>query len=314
MTKTRFEVLYGGNHRHIDPASPEVLFLQALSSGNVENALALFEEQTQFGGVSVLDAPQGRYEGLKEIEGFAKNWLLDFHAESAVIRPVTQTRSGGRSVTEFVFLYQKDEEEKIVPMAAVAELRYGGKMDTLHIYFQNRVVPGMNCYRPPVFPAKEDYTLRHEMLTGAIREYFYALHDTSVDFADKVDNIFAEEAVFGGYDYDELTDALVPMNREQLKKHFSGINYTINHFVKLRIETIIDDGCICCVEWEQLVTKRGREEKNRLSQAGCSFYERDEFGRIKSVRIIDYAYQENNIDWTTARLDRETAEKINIIK
>lgn len=311
--QTRFEILNGGAHRKINLDSPEIRFMQELVKGNAEGALAFLEEEKQFGGKSVVDAPQGRYVGLAEIGGFVKGWPADFRAEKAEIRPVVQTRSGGRSVTEFVFIYQEKGEEKVVPMAAVAEVRGddAGKMDELHIYFQNRLIPGFNCYRPPVFPSTGDFSLRHEMLTGSIREYFLALHDRDVDFADKVDALFAEETVFGGYDENDLTDALVPMSREELKEHFSAINVTLSNYVKLRLETIIDDGCICCVEWEQIVTKAGREERNRLSEAGISFYERDELGRIKSVRIIDYAYQENNIDWTTARLDRETAEKLN---
>lgn len=78
-------------------------------------------------------------------------------------------------------------------------------------------------------------------------------------------------------------------------------------YVKLRIKTIIDDGKICCVEWEQMVTRAGREEKGRISQAGISFYKRDNTGRIWSIRIIDYAFAEKNIDWTTAGKSKKEA-------
>jgi len=105
-----------------------------------------------------------------------------------------------------------------------------------------------------------------------------------------------------------------PVERQGFVEHLAGnIGHTLSAYVKLRMETIIDDGRICCVEWEQLVTKAGREEAGRISQAGISFYERDESGRIWSVRIIDYAYAEKEIDWTTARKPRAEAEAMNYL-
>ena len=162
-----------------------------------------------------------------------------------------------------------------------------------------------------IFPPKGDFSTRHEMLTGSVREYLVGLHDPNVPFAEKSDRIFADTLVFGGYGEKEIDERLKPKSRDDVKADFADINKTLSQYVNIRIETIIDDGKICCIEWEQIVTKAGREEKNRLSEAGVSFYERGEDGRICSIRIIDYAYCEHLIDWSRARVSKEEAEKIN---
>ena len=86
------------------------------------------------------------------------------------------------------------------------------------------------------------------------------------------------------------------------------------YFLRLiRNSDIIDDGKICCIEWEQLVTKRGREERGRLSMPGISFYERAKDGFLKSYRIIDYANLEKYIDWQSCPYTKEEAEAINYL-
>ena len=113
-----------------------------------------------------------------------------------------------------------------------------------------------------------------------------------------------EDPYFEGM-FDELNSQVA------LPSDVEAPKYNLQDFVQLRMETIIDDGRICCVEWEQLITKRGREERYRLSEPGISFYERAADGWLKSIRIIDYANTERRIDWDNCPYDRETAEKIN---
>lgn len=312
MAKSRFAEIYGGAHRTVLSDSPELKFFTSVINGDLETAVCQFPQEKQFGGQPILDIPQRRYIGTAEIKGFAKEWSERFGPQSSgFVEAVIQTRTGGRSATELVLHFMQDGEEKVAPMALVAELRSDGKMDECHIYYNFHLIPGTNAYRPPIFPPKGDFDTRQEMLSGSIREYLVGLHDPSIPFWDKADKIFADQVVFGGYGERELDEHLRVKSRDEIRKDFEDINKTLTKYVFIRVETIIDDGKICCIEWEQLVTPAGRKEKNRLSEAGCSFYERGEDGRIYSIRIIDYAYCEDQIDWSKARKTKEEAEKIN---
>ncbi len=313
MSKSRFAELYGGPHRTIISDSPELKFFVSVINEDFETAISQFGKEKQFGGEPVLDIPQGRYTGIEEIKTFAEEWGKRFGTKhGGFVEAVIQTRSGGRSATELVLHFIHNGEEKVAPMALVAELRSDGKMDECHIYYNFNVIPGTNAYRPPIFPPKDNFDTRQEMVSGSVREYLMGLHDPSVSsFSEKADRIFAEEVIFGGYGPNELDSSLKPKPREEVKREFESIKKTLTEYVWIRVETIIDDGCVCCIEWEQLVTPAGRKEKNRLSEAGCSFYERDQNGQICSIRIIDYAYCEDQIDWSRARKTKEEAEKIN---
>ena len=90
--------------------SPELRFISAVCSGLPDEAVSLFRDQKLFGKVPpVVDAPYGRFEGLAEIHKFAENWLKVFHAESASITHVIQTRANGRSVTELAVNLQQSQ-------------------------------------------------------------------------------------------------------------------------------------------------------------------------------------------------------------
>jgi len=313
MIPSRFEQLFGQNRR-IDTNTPELRFLALITEGRCAEAVALFDETRMFGeGLPSIDTPYGLFEGKAGIADMAAGWLANFRAASAQLVPVAQTRSGGRSVTEMVLhCCRTDGSEYSVPMAAVTELRADAKMDSLRLYYNWRCVPGTPAYRPPCFPARTDLTTRQEMIPGATGDYFRLLHDPKGGIIERADRIFADQVCFGGYEPKDFTDAFGPVPREGFVEHLSGgIGKTLSAFVRLRMETIIDDGKTCCVEWEQVVTEAGRKEAGRISQAGISFYELDDTGRIWSVRIIDYAYAEKEIDWSTARLPREEAERLN---
>ena len=311
MNISKFESYFGKNHS-IYTSSPEWKFITLISGGYTDEAVSLFGNERDYGnGPLKIDTPYGEFNGPEEIKQMAEGWRSFLQAESIIPSAVSQTRGGGRSVTEIVLHYTtSDGEEHAVPMAAVADLKHDDMMDELRLYWNWHLIPGTPAYRPPVFPPREDLTCRHEMLSGAVRDYMVILHDPNGNIIERADKIFADRLCFGGYEHQDyeyvnLHDFIEPFQK--------GIGHTLSQRVHLRMETIIDDGRICCVEWEQLVTKLGREQYNRLSQAGISFYELNEEGKIWSVRIIDYANTEKDIDWSTARRTKEEAEAINYI-
>ena len=313
--KTLFGSRYGLENGIKEKDSPEILFLQALASQNAEAATDLFDDNKQFGGRSAIDCPHGRYEGISGIKDFVETWYSWFNAKSGEVEPVNQIRSGCRSALEFVFIFNlNDGSIKEIPMACVADLRDGGsRIDELRTYMNPAMVEGYPIYRPPIFPEERTFELRHGMLSGVMPFYFKTVHELGMAHIPetlthtepiKMGASYGEDPYFEGM-FDELSSQVaLPADVEAPK-------YNLQDFVQLRMETIIDDGRICCVEWEQLITKRGREERYRLSEPGISFYERAADGWLKSIRIIDYANTERRIDWDNCPYDRETAEKIN---
>lgn len=315
--KTLFGSRYGIEDGIKKKDSPEILFLQTLACSDTETAAALFDENKQFGGLSAIDCPHGRYEGLSKIKEFVETWYSWFHAESGEVEVVNQIQSGCRSALEFVFIFHKaDGSVQEIPMACAADLRDGGsRIDELRTYMNPALVEGYPIYRPPIFKEGKTYELRHEMLSGVMPYYFKTVHELGLAHIPetlthtepiKMGASYGNDPYYEGM-YDEMT------SQSSLPEDVEAPKYNLQDFVRLRMETIIDDGRICCVEWEQLITKRGREERYRLSEPGISFYERAADGWLKSIRIIDYANTERKIDWDNCPYDRETAEKINYL-
>lgn len=315
MKESRFEKLFGQGH-YILQSSPELQFMRLITNGCPEEALALFHPVRRHGeGLPKVETPYDSFAGVQAIGEMTRGWYAVFGAERAVLVPVTQIRAGSRSVTEFVLHYETaDREEHAVPMAVVGELADEHSLDELRLYYNWEMVPNTPPYRPPIFPPKSDLTTRTEMLSGAVYDYFKFLHDPNGAIVTYASQVFADKACFGGYERKQQNDAFGPSDREEfVRTVMAPISSRLSRHIHLRMETIIDDGKICCVEWEQLVTRAGREELDRLSQPGIAFYERDETGRIWSVRVIDYAGSERFIDWNTACKSKEEAESINYI-
>jgi hypothetical protein len=80
------------------------------------------------------------------------------------------------------------------------------------------------------------------------------------------------------------------------------------------VQTIIDDGVNCVVEWQHIITREGREEGGRICESGISAYERGEDGKLCAIRICDYANCEPEIDWGTARNPENIALEINYLE
>ena len=333
MTTSRFAEVYGGAGRVSVPDSPEIQVLEALADGEAEKVLSFFEEEKQFGGRSAVDTAHGRYEGLAGIRSVVEEGPKAFSEEGEKITGmgveiVTQTRAGTRSALEFVFHFMtEDGKEKMIPMAGVCDLRDGlTKIDELRLYVHPRFVKGYPMYRHPIFPESNGtYEIRTEMTSGVMPKYFKTVHEIGMaHIPDMMTR--TEDVTFGAYnpadeirvvkqeDFQKMLAAQAAAREEKkAKDEFDPTSFALEKYVKLRMETIIDDGKICCVEWEQLVTKAGREERYRLSEPGISFYERAKDGWLKSVRIIDYAYTERDINWEKTATPKEEAERINYL-
>ena len=290
--------------------SPEWRFMYLITNRETEEAVSLFNDSARHGDDEInVNTPWGVFYGKDEIRKMADTWYDTLHCIHAYAVPVTSTISGGRAVTEMVIHCRNlGGKEYNVPMAAVCDLTADNKMDALRLYMHWKALPDLPAYRAPLFKDAGDNTLRHEMLSGSVRDYFVYLHDPSRDIASFADHIYANDFRFAGYDNEGV---LIHRDTDAVKFEH-GIQKSVGTLVLLRIETIIDDGHLCCVEWEQVVTPAGKEA-GRLSQAGCSFYERDETGRIVSARVIDYANSEPYIDWSKETVTKEEAQKIHYL-
>ena len=84
--------------------------------------------------------------------------------------------------------------------------------------------------------------------------------------------------------------------------------------VGMRYETVIDDGKTCVLEWVHIVSRDGREERNRIALSGIAAYERGDDGKLCSIRISDYAGYENTIDWSQLDITKEEAQAVNFVE
>ena len=305
---SRFAEIHGGDHPIINQNAPELLFLNKICEAKTEDAVAIFTDSLLFGGPSVVDAPHGRFEGKEEIKSFADDWLKSFSATIGSIEPVIQTKSCGRSVTELVFHYEKDGKKKHIPMAAAADLRPEGKMDGLRLYFHYKWAPGFNAYRAPIFKSSHMAPSGYSLLTGAVREYFEALHTEPGVDVERLMNAVGKRCAFGGYSLEEVV-----LKRDKLSAIYERLSTYIPRWLQIRVETIIDDGVNCVVEWQHIITKEGREEGGRICQSGISAYERGTDGKLCGIRICDNANCESEIDWATARNPKDLAMRINYL-
>lgn len=307
-----FYELYRTTRKPLDEQSPEFLFMKAVCAGDREKAGAFFADRTQFWDEApAVDAPHGLFTGRKEIERFAAIWLESFGADRCEVLPVVQTRSGGRSVTEMVVSFFKGTQTLYeIPMLAVGDLRPHGMLDGFRLYFHFKQAPGFSAYRPPVFKSKHLSDQESHLLTGAPRAYLEALHTMPSCDVDKVMRVFDESCCFGGY----ITDQpIIRSSREELRAAYERMSAYIPRWLKIRFETVIDDGITCIIEWVHIITKEGREEGHRLCESGVAVYERNEEGLLSGVRICDYAHCEDMIDWSKENITKEEAEKINYL-
>ena len=313
--RSRLAQMCAGFDSPMQDDSPEILLMRAVCAGKAEEACRLFGTEKLFGGLPAVDAPYGRFEGAEEIRRFASGWLERFGAASAVIRPVCQTQSGGRSVTEMDVCFEVDGMIEEVPMFVVGDLREGGMLDEARIYCNFTRVPGLTPYRRPIFRSAHLEMGDPNLLTGAFREYYEALHHVPKVDVERIINSMGDGCVFGGYepltgDEPQQEDP-APMDRETLTRIYTDMSNHIPRWVGMRYETLIDNGITAVIEWQHIVTDLGVEEAGRVCMSGISAYTRGKDGRLCSIRICDYAGFERTIDWSKTPISKEEAYAIN---
>lgn len=304
--------LYGNSHQ-IRPDSPEILFMDAVCGGDVKTALSFFRENKQFSGKkSAVDTPYGRFEGLDGIEKFANSWTSSFAARSAAIIPVIQTIANGRVALEAVVNFVADGEINQVPLFVIGDLRGKDALEEVRIYCHCSFVPGLQAYRRPIFQSVYREIGDPGLLTGAVREYYEALHRYPAADVDRVMACIGDNCVFGGYEPWASQDE-PSVTRAAIRAKYEKMSNYIPRCVGMRFETIIDDGKTCVLEWVHIVSRAGREELDRIALSGIAAYERDEKGLLCSIRICDYAGLEKTIDWEKIG-GKEKAQEINFVE
>ena len=301
--------------RHVILAnSPELKFVNALCSSLTDEAVSYFRDKKLFGNVpSAIDMPYGRFEGLSQIRKFAEEWLSTFNAQSATVQPVVQTRANGRSVTEAVINFVVDGEINQVPMFIVGDLRTADTLDEVRMYCHFTYVPGLTAYRKPIFTPAHLEMGDPGLLTGAIREYYEALHHMPGADVDRIMGVMGENCIFGGYEPSKDVN-YEDHSREELREKFEFMKSYIPSGVGMRYETIIDDGINCVIEWVHIVSEKGQKELGRIATSGISAYERGEDGLLCAIRICDYAFCEKTIDWTKTPVSKEVALQTHLVK
>lgn len=295
MYTVKFQEVYGKKERTIDRESPEIRFMQEICRGDGHGEAAeYFNEYTMYGKQVFLDAPNGHFDGTEGIQMFMDAWLTDFKAERAEVVPVVQTRANGRSVTEMeVWFYGSAGEIQKVPMVVFGDL-IGKKLEGMRIYFFYLFLEKATGYRKPIFRPRVNSYSEPALLTGCIRAYYEQLNNFHTEAAiENILNIASDDVKYGGYRPEEVEPLYE--GKEDLRKMYEMIcaDWPRNGYI--RFETITDDGITCAAEWTVVLRKEGLA-KGFVSFCGCACYERDEDGRLWSIRICDNNGCELGID------------------
>ena len=308
------EQLYKDMPQDIRTDTPDLAFVNALCAGKSADVAGLFREKKLFWDeLPAVDAPYGRFEGLEGIRSFADGFLTRFNATSATFTPVFQTIGGGRIALEGVFKFVVDAAIEEVPFFVIVDLRTPSTLEEVRMYTHYSFIPGLTPYRKPIFKPAHYEMGDPGLLTGAMRAYYEALHHAPYCNPDKIHAAFAEDCIVGGYD--PWGSPL--LSKEEMSRNAHRFGYGLATYIPacvgMRYETIIDDGKTCVIEWCHIVSKQGREERNRIAMSGCSAYMRNEEGYLCSVRISDYAGHEGEIDWSQVEIPKEEALAINLV-
>ena len=309
--RAELDVLYPEPQKGILCDSPELLLMEYISEKNLDGAMALFRDKRQFSDEPpAVDTPYGRFEGKERILDFAAGFITRFEAEGLSIVPKFQTRSGGRSVTEMVLNFEADGMIDQVPMFVVADLGSRGTLEEVRLYTHSSFVPHLTPYRKPLFTPAHLEMGDPGLMTGAVKEYYTALHHMPGVDVERILRCMHPDCVFGGY---ALYRGQEPeKGLEALRRVYTGMASYIPWKVGMRYETLIDDGVTGVIEWVHVISDRGRE-LGRIAMSGIAAYMRGEDGRLISIRISDYAWMEKEIDWAQAGVTEEEAKKVNAV-
>ncbi len=310
--RAELDVLYPQMQKGIRFDSPELLLMQYISENSVDHAMALFRDRRQFSdALPVVDTPYGRFEGKEQIMSFVRGFTGRFEADALHILPKFQTRSGGRSVTEMVLNFEVDGMIDQVPMFVVADLGSMGTLEEVRLYCHSSFVPHLTPYRKPMFTPAHLEMGDPGLMTGAVREYYTALHHVPQVDVERILRCMHPDCVFGGY---ALYRGEEPeRGQEALRRVYTGMATYIPQKVGMRYETLIDDGITGVIEWVHVISDQGRKELGRIAMSGIAAYMRGEDGRLISIRISDYAWMEKEIDWEQTGTTEEEARKVNAV-
>ena len=311
--RAELDVLYPEPQKGILYDSPELLLMKRIAENDTDGAAALFRDRRQFSEAPpAVDVPYGRFEGKEQIRAFAGGFIARFGADGMEAVPKFQTRSGGRSVTEFVLNFEADGMINQVPMFVVADLGSMGTLEEVRMYTHSRFIPGLTPYRKPLFTPAHLEMGDPGLLTGAVREYYTALHHMPCVDVERIIRCMHPDCVFGGY---ALYCGQEPeKGTEALRRVYTGMASYIPAKVGMRYETLIDDGVTGVIEWVHVISEQGRKELGRIPMGGIAAYMRGEDGRLISIRISDYAWMEKEIDWSQTGTTEEEAGRINTVR
>ena len=305
--------LYKGPQHPIDESYAELRLIRAACEGDEDAAVALFFEKKLFGNTPcVIDTPYRRFGALM-VSVSSRRLGFPHFMPMKESNSVVQTRANGRSVTELQIDFTVNGEIEQVPMFVVADLRTQDTLDEVRIYCHCSFVPGLQAYRKPLFKSAHLEMGDPGLLTGAVREYYEALHHVPAMDVDRILASMGEGCKFGGYEPED-PDHRPAETPEEIRAKFEYMAGYIPRCVGMRYETIIDDGRTCVIEWVHIVSRAGQEERARIAISGVSAYERGDDGLLCSIRICDYAGLERTIDWTKTPVTKEEAQKINFVE
>jgi hypothetical protein len=310
--RAELDVLYPEPQEGILYDSPELLLFRRIAEGDTDGAAALFRDRRQFTDAPpAVDAPYGRFEGKERIRSFTEGFTGRFEADALSILPKFQTRSGGRSVTEMVLNFEKDGMIDQVPMFVVGDLGSRGTLEEARLYCHSTFVPHLTPYRKPMFTPAHLEMGDPGLMTGAVKEYYTALHHVPRVDVERILRCMHPDCVFGGY---ALYRGQAPeKGLEALRRVYTGMASYIPEKVGMRYETLIDDGITGVIEWVHVISDRGREDLGRIAMSGIAAYMRGEDGRLISIRISDYAWMEKEIDWGLTGTTEEEARRVNAV-
>ena len=284
--RAELDVLYPEPQKGIMQDSPELLLMKRIAENDPAGAAELFPDRRQFSDTPpAVDTPYGRYEGKGQIRAFAEGFIARFEADGLEIVPKFQTRSGGRSVTEMVLNFEVDGMIDQVPMFVVADLGCRETLEEVRFYTHSSFIPHLTPYRKPLFTPAHLEMGDPGLMTGAVREYYTALHHMPRVDVERILRSMHPDCVFG----------------------------YIPEKVGMRYETLIDDGVTGVIEWVHVISDQGRE-LGRIPMGGIAAYMRGEDGRLISIRISDYAWMEKEIDWSRTDTTEEEAGRINTVR
>ncbi len=253
---------YEERHRH---AADGVPYFEGLMMGELDALVGSFT-----GSPELHDPVRGRIRGTAAFETFASETRSWLEYRRASLRQVSHVIAKDRAAEEVVLELDGPADRVEVPVAIVADLGAGGRMEEVRVYFSNWALSGRHANRPPLL--QPDPALRQPDVVG---EYQGALATGDLDrilAAFEPDGYAREPA--GGPHVHRGPDGL---------RSFYELLFSNGGGIPLEHCAMLDDGRACVIEYN--VARWG--ETDLQPQAGVAVYDRGESGRLAAARIYD---------------------------